>query len=93
MFENGVLKRTFGPKKDEVRVYRRHLGGHGYNILVRKVEGESSLGTHKHRWESNIKMGLKGRIEKVYLAQGRNQWWDLVSMVTNLWVPLVLEIS
>jgi hypothetical protein len=30
-----------------------------YIALVRKPEGKRPVGTHSHRWKSNIKMGIK----------------------------------
>ena len=30
-----------------------------YRVLVGKAEGKRSLETHRHRWENNIKMGIK----------------------------------
>jgi hypothetical protein len=33
--------------------------GNAFNILVEKSEGKKSLGTHRLRWENNIKMDLK----------------------------------
>jgi hypothetical protein len=30
-----------------------------YRVLVGKPEGKRPFGRHRHRWEDNIKMGLK----------------------------------
>jgi hypothetical protein len=30
-----------------------------YRILVRKPEGKTPLGRHRHRWKDNIKMDLR----------------------------------
>jgi hypothetical protein len=39
----------------------------------------------------NNKMDLKevgcGGVEGIELAQDRNGWWSLVSVVMNLWIP------
>jgi len=32
-----------------------------YRVLVGKSEAKKPLGSHRHRWEDNIKMVLKGR--------------------------------
>jgi hypothetical protein len=63
--------------------------------LVATAKGGRSLGTHRHRWEDNIKMGLRGitKIMWTGFIWLRYQWWDLVNMVKNLWIPLVLKIS
>jgi hypothetical protein len=43
------------------------------------------------RWEVNIKINLReigwGAMDWIDLAQDRDQWRALVSMVMNLWVP------
>jgi hypothetical protein len=48
-----------------------------YTILVEKPEGKQPLGSHRHRWDDNIKMDLKavGREGKewIHLAQSTNE--------------------
>jgi hypothetical protein len=39
---------------------------HGYNILVGNGKGEKSLRRHRHRWEDNIKIGLRGMIKRMW---------------------------
>jgi hypothetical protein len=60
-------------------------------ILVGKQEGKRSLGRPRRRWVNNIKMNLRetgwGGMDWIDLAQDRNQWRALVSMVMNLRVP------
>jgi hypothetical protein len=62
-----------------------------YNILVGRPEGRRPLGRPRRRWEDNIKMDLReirfGDVDWIHLAQGRDRWWALVNMVTNLQVP------
>jgi len=52
--------------------------------LVRKPEGK------RHK-EDNIKMDLREigweGMEWMHLAHNRDQWWALVNIVMNLWVP------
>jgi hypothetical protein len=54
-----------------------------YRVLVGKPEGKRPLG----RWEDNIKMDLQevgeGRGNWMELAQDRDGWRALVSMVKN----------
>jgi hypothetical protein len=62
-----------------------------YKILVGKPEGNRSLGKPRYRLEDNIKMDHEEmRYSSVYwihLCQDRDQWWALVNMVMNVWVP------
>jgi hypothetical protein len=45
----------------------------------------------RHRWEENIKTDLTeigwSGMDRIHLAQDRDQWQDLVNTVKNLWVP------
>jgi hypothetical protein len=47
--------------------------------LPGKPEGKRPLGRPRHRWEVNIRMNLS--------KLGCSQWWALVNMVMNVWVP------
>jgi len=62
-----------------------------YRVLVGKPEGKSTLGRPRLRWEDNIKMDLQevgyGGVEWIELAQNRDRWRALVSVVMNLRVP------
>jgi len=125
VFENRVLRRVFGPKRDEVtgewrklhneelsnlyslpnivRVVKsrrmrwtRHVARMGegrgvHRVLVGKPEGKRPLGRPRRRWEDNIKMDLQevrgGCGDWMELAQDRDRWRALVSMVMNLRVP------
>jgi len=44
--------------------------------LIRKPEGKRPLGSHRHRWEVNIKINLRGikweDVDWIYLAQVRD---------------------
>ena len=73
MFENRVLRRAFGPKRDEVTVEWRKLHNEDfsdlyslpnivrvvYRVLVGKPEGKRPLGRPRRRWGDNIKMDLQ----------------------------------
>jgi hypothetical protein len=59
--------------------------------LIGKPDAKRPLRRSKHRWKDNIKMklkkiGLEG-VELIHLTNTRDQWWALVNMVRNLWVP------
>jgi len=62
-----------------------------HRVLVGKPEGRRPLGRPRHRWEDNIKMDLKevggGCGDWVELAQDRDRWRALVSIVRNFRVP------
>jgi len=127
VFENRVLRRVFGPKRDEVkgewrklhneelsdlyslpnivrvvisrrmrwagRVARMGEGRRVYRVLVGKPEGKRPLGRARRRWEDNIKVDLQevrgGFGDWMELAQDRDRWPALVSMVMNLRVPKI----
>ena len=56
-----------------------------------KPEGKRPLGRPRHRWEDNIQMDLQemgcGGMDWIELAQNRDRWRALVTVVTNLRVP------
>jgi hypothetical protein len=59
-----------------------------YRVLVGKPDGKRPLGRPRRRWEDNIKMDVQevgqGRGDWMELAQDRDKWQALVSMVKNL---------
>jgi hypothetical protein len=63
-----------------------------YRVLVGKPEGMRPLGRPRHRWDDNIKMGLRkvgcGGIYWIDLAQDRDRWRALVNAVMDIRVPL-----
>jgi hypothetical protein len=125
VFENRVLRRIFGPKRDEVtgdwrklhneelhNLYsspniirmiksRRmrwegHVGRMGetrnaYRILVGKPEGKRPLGRPRRRWVDDVKIDLRqirwDGMDRIDLAQDRDQWRALVNTVMNIRVP------
>jgi hypothetical protein len=61
-----------------------------YKVFIRKPERKRLLQRHRHKWE-DIRMylreiGWKG-VDWMNLAQARDQWWAVTSMVINFWVP------
>jgi hypothetical protein len=62
-----------------------------YKILVGKPGGKRPLGTHRCRWENNIKVDLRKilreAVDRIDLTQDRDLWWALVNTVMNVWVP------
>jgi hypothetical protein len=66
VFENRVVRRIFGPKRDEVTGGRRKLNveacmvqmRNAYKIFVQTAEGKRPFGRCRRRWEDNIKMDL-----------------------------------
>jgi len=72
-------------------VVRMGEGRGVYRVLVGKPERKRPMGRPRHRWEDNIKMDLQevggGCGDWMELAQDRDSWLALVSMVMNLRVP------
>ena len=68
-----------------------------YRVLVGKPEGKRPLERPRRRWEDNIKMDLQevggGCEDWMELAQDRDRWRALVSIVRNLRVPKMRGIS
>ena len=62
-----------------------------YRVLVGKMEGRRPLERPRHRWVDNIRMDLQevgcGYMDWIGLAQDRDRWQTLVSVVMNLQVP------
>ena len=61
-----------------------------YRVLVGKPEGKRPLGRPRRRWVA-IRLDLQevgcGYVDWTGLAQDRDRWWTLVSVVMNLRVP------
>jgi hypothetical protein len=59
--------------------------------LVGKHEGKRQLGRPRCRWEDNTEMDLQKvrcrGVDWIELAQDRDRWRPLVSVVLNLLVP------
>ena len=66
-------------------------------VLVGKPEGKRPSGRPRRRWEDHIKMYLQqvggGCGDWMELAQDRDRWRALVSMVRYLQVPKMRGIS
>jgi hypothetical protein len=67
-----------------------------YKITVGKPkEKKRPLRIPWHKWEDNIRIGLREigweGVDWMHLAQERDQWWALVNMVMNLQVPYKAE--
>ena len=62
-----------------------------YMVLVGKPEGRRPLGRPRSRWVDNIRMDFQevvcGYMDLIGLAQDRDRWRTLVSVVMNLRVP------
>jgi hypothetical protein len=61
-----------------------------YMVLVGRPDGKRPLGRPRHRWEDNIKRGIRivvGGMDWIALAQDRDRGRALVNAVMNLRVP------
>jgi hypothetical protein len=54
---------------------------------VGKPEGKRPLEKPRRRWVDNITMDLKSGMDRIDLAQDRDQWRALVNTVMKLRVP------
>ena len=62
-----------------------------YKVLVGKPEGKRPLGRPRRRWVDSIRLDLQevgcGYMEWIRLAQDRDSWRTLLSVVMNFRVP------
>jgi hypothetical protein len=67
-----------------------HVGDEHVQNSSQKTSRERPLGLPRHRWESNIKVGLKNTVYKdvdwIRMAQDRDQWQNLVNTGMNFMV-------
>jgi hypothetical protein len=65
--------------------------GEVYRISVGRPEGKKPLERPRHRWDDNIKLGLREigicGTNWIQLAQDMVQWRDFLNTVMNLRVP------
>jgi hypothetical protein len=57
-----------------------------YKILLGKGNWIEPLGRPGCGWKDSIKMELE-EADSIHLTQDRNQWWGVVNMALNPWVP------
>jgi hypothetical protein len=64
-----------------------------YRVLVGKPEGKRPVGRTRRRWVDNIKMYLReigwDGMDRIDLAQVKDQWRALVNTIMNLRDPLI----
>jgi hypothetical protein len=62
-----------------------------YRVWVGKHQIKRLLVRPRRRWEDNIKVDLRdvecGGMDRIDLAQDRDQWWALVNAIMNLQFP------
>jgi hypothetical protein len=62
-----------------------------YRILVPKPGEKRPIGRLECWWKNNIKLNVReigcGSMDRIDLAQNRNQWRALVNTIMNLRVP------
>jgi hypothetical protein len=86
-----VLRRIFGPKRDEVTGEWRKLHIEELHDLYSSPEGRKKVGRPRRRWLDNVRMDLVevgwGDVDWIGLAQDRDRWRALVNSVLNLRIP------
>jgi hypothetical protein len=102
VFENRVLRRIFGPKRDEVTGDWRKLHNKEFHdlysppsiiriIKLRRMRWADHVARPRRRWVDNIRMDLGevgwGDVGWIGLAKDRNRWKALVNSVLNVRVP------
>jgi hypothetical protein len=90
VFENRVLRRIFGPKRDEVTGEWRKLHNEEFrdmNSSVGKPEGKRPLRRPRRRWVDNNRMDLGvigwGGVVWIGPAQDRDKYRALVNAAMN----------
>jgi hypothetical protein len=77
-----VLRRIFGPKRDEVTGEWRKRHNEEFQDLYCSPNVRV-IGSRRMRWAGHVEWD---GIEWIDLAQERNRWWALVNAVINLLV-------
>jgi len=78
--ENMVLRRIFGPGRDEVTVEWRRLHNEELNYLYSSPNIVRVIKSRRMRWAGNVaRMGEESGVYRVLVGkpEGRNHWGDL----------------
>jgi hypothetical protein len=58
---------------------------------LEKLKGRYKLRRHRRGWRDNTRMVLREirweGVEWIHLAQDSDQWWALLSLIMNFWIP------
>ena len=80
MFENMVLRRIFGPRRDEVTGVWKRLHNEELNGLYSSPNIVRVIKSRRMRWAGHVaRMGEERGVYTVLVGkpEGRNQWGDL----------------
>ena len=90
LFENRVLRRIFGPKRDEVTGERRKLHNEKLNDLYSSPNIVRVIKSRRMRWTGNVaRMGEAGGVcrllvgksgGKILLGKPRSRWEDNIKV-------------
>jgi hypothetical protein len=62
-----------------------------YKTLVIRYKGNRPFGRPRRKWEDNIRMDIKEvvweDVDRMHMAQDRDQWRGLVNTAVNLQLP------
>jgi hypothetical protein len=95
VFENRVLRRIFGPKRDEVTGEWRKLHNEELRDLYSSPSINTIIKSRRIRWEGHVAgMGEKmkayrlfvGKPEgKIPLGRPRRRWWIILGWILERW--------
>ena len=81
MFENMVLRRIFGPRRDEVTVEWRRMHNEELNDLYSSPNIVRVIKPRRMRWAGHVaRMGEERGVYRVLLGRPRRRWVDNIMM-------------
>jgi hypothetical protein len=84
VFENRVLRRIFGPKREEVVGGWRRLHNEELHNLYTSLNIVKAIKSMRVRWVGHVGCGS---VDWVHLTQEKNQWQALMNKVMNIHAP------
>jgi len=95
VFENRVLRRIFGPKRDEVKGEWRNLHNEELNVLYSSPNIVRMIKSRRMRWAGSVARMWKGRgvygvlvgkpAGKRPLGRPRRRWEDNIKRIFRKW--------
>ena len=95
VFENVVLRRIFGPRRDEVTGEWRRLHNEELNDLYSSPNIVRVIKSRRMRWAGHVaRMGEERRVYRVLvgklegrrpLGRPRSRWWIILGWISRRW--------